>query len=114
MANPLASREVKVKYAAFDAGFESRTESVAEMVAAVPGKTIRVLGLVASMTVGTTITFYSNTTTPLTGPMAVRYTVVWPASTVGYCETLPGESLCIKSQFAKVGGTVVYAEIAAA
>lgn len=84
------------------------------VIAAVTGKTIRVLALSLTGAGTVTATFKSSTTSSLTGAisLAVATSVVLPYAVVGWMDTVAGEALTVAlSGATAVAGVITYIEV---
>jgi hypothetical protein len=107
-ATLLLLKDPTVKWAFYPAAGDG---NVHEVVAAVTGKKIRVLGAIVSATADTVATFYSAATAKSAGfSVAAKANLVLPASRLGYLETVAAEALGVKST-AAAGIHVLYCEV---
>jgi hypothetical protein len=88
------------------------TTASLDLVTAVPGRRVRVLGLSLSAAGATTVTFQSGGSTNLTGAITLSTgtPLVWPTTAQGYLQTNAGEKLnLVLSAGVQVSGSLVYA-----
>lgn len=87
------------------------TTGDADLVAAIPGKEIRVLALQLRFSAAGTITFKSGSTTIGVVQAEAAGTIVLPEGTAGWFKTVVGEKLASSSGGLTVSGTITYVEL---
>ena len=101
-----ANAQLPVKFAKID------TAASADLIAAVTGKKLRVLGLVLVTASSVTVKLQSGGSTDLTGAMTVAGVMVWPAAPFGYVQTNAGEKLnVVLGGAVQTSGGIVYVEV---
>ena len=107
---------------AFNSGWEDRycgvvkrlvvsTTSNADLIAAVPGKVIRVLNAQLRFSAAGTITFKSESTSIGVVQAEAAGNVILPEGPAGWFETARGEKLASSAGAITVSGTITYVEL---